>query len=274
MYHCVGGSFSPPQNDAFGRVLPLQRVRAIHDLCYIFGANGSDFLHAYGVLSSAYDHSARESRSRSALVSNTHLILAQGYRWHGLPPVCRRPVSARLEPVRTSVQLSLVQVGVVPDDRNIQLERLNSGSQTIGGTEPCPASRNGTSHLVIMRRAAHHQLLNRSITGRGPPFIRPRAAAFMRPCASVTIPTAVPFATSPADYSNLACTLLQRQIVFDPNYGAPAHSMNDHLFDRSRHPSSPPSPTCVSEPHRAQDYPGFRRAAPKPRAGAKGSWTA
>jgi hypothetical protein len=100
----------------------------------------------------AHDHSARESRSRSALVSNTHLILAQGYRWHGLPPVCRRPVSARLEPVRTSVQLSLVQlarhevsswrlpvayvrsgmpaflrriqVGVVPDDRNIQLERL------------------------------------------------------------------------------------------------------------------------------------------------------
>lgn len=83
--------------------------------------------------------------------------------------------------------------------------------------------RSGKSHLVIMRRAAHKRLRNTvyhwtRIAIQHDPKSRSRYAALRQRGHSHG--RAI---RGVADrLLNLVCTLLRRQIVFDPNYGAPA----------------------------------------------------
>jgi len=97
-----------------------------------------------------------------------------------------------------------------------------SALRTLSGVAPV-TKRSGKSHLVVMRRAAHNRLRNtvyhwtriaiqHDLKSRSRyAALRQRGHAHGRAIRGV------------ADrLLNLACTLLRRQTLFDPNYGAPA----------------------------------------------------
>lgn len=71
------------------RMCLSRAVRALHDLRYMFWANDGGVYALRGVpfLRRMTDlHGVPASRPAPSLT--THLILARGYRWRGLPPVC------------------------------------------------------------------------------------------------------------------------------------------------------------------------------------------
>lgn len=166
MYHCVDGSFSPPQNDAFGRcclsrgsepfmtyVTSSEITVATFCVLRVFFPQRMTTLHGSPVR--AQRSSLTPTLFSPKVIGGTVCLqfavdpfppdsnlfaLACNYRWSNWP---RHEVSSWRLPVayvRNGMPAFLrrIQVGVVPDDRNIQLERLNSGSQTIGRNRALP----------------------------------------------------------------------------------------------------------------------------------------